>query len=103
MAKISSAQQSGERYILLKPNNSLSWRGNTYIILSITLVALIISLGFAMLGAWIIFPFSRLELLCVTGCRIIWPINGCFSKWLFLLSIEWSWGKAANNPRTVES
>jgi len=49
--------------LTLKPNCSLSWGGNLRVMLSALVVSLIISVGFLLLGAWVVVPFIGLELL----------------------------------------
>ena len=60
--------------ITLRPNASLSWRGNLWFIASVSALALLIALGFALVGAYFILPFSGLEILvlfcsCYYLCR----------------------------------
>lgn len=56
---------TGEGIIILRPNNSASWRFNLVIIGSLAAIAVVISLWFLVHGLWLILPFSGLELLCV--------------------------------------
>ena len=58
----------------MKPNASLSWRGNLWFITSISVLALLISLSFSLIGAYVILPFYGLEILvlfisCYYLCR----------------------------------
>lgn len=55
-----------ETLVTLRPNNSLSWQGNLFFILSIALVTLPIAIGFALAGAWVVLPFYGLELLLLS-------------------------------------
>ncbi len=48
--------------LILQPNRSLSWQGNLFVLFSFLLIFLVISVGFAMVGVWIIAPFAGLEL-----------------------------------------
>ena len=58
--------QHGESIqIVLRPNQSLSWHGNLIYITALGVVALIIAIGFAVIGAWGILPFSLLEILAL--------------------------------------
>ena len=56
---------TGEGIIILRPNNSASWRFNMAIVTSLAFLAGIISLFFVLQGLWLILPFSGLELVCV--------------------------------------
>lgn len=49
--------------IIARPNNSLSIEGVLKVLSAMTVVALIIVLGFVKLGAWVVLPFAGLELL----------------------------------------
>jgi len=46
----------------IRPNSSLSWRSTVVMFCIISAVALIIASGFALIGAWMIFPFAGLEI-----------------------------------------
>ena len=46
-------------------NNSLSSGGRFLVLGSLALVVLAISLGFALHGAWLVFPFAGLEIVAV--------------------------------------
>lgn len=48
-------------HFVLTPNRSLSWRGNLVFVASITLIAMSIAIGFALLGLWLVLPFAGLE------------------------------------------
>ena len=59
---------TGSGYIVLKPNNSASWRFNMMVVASLAVLGLLISLFFILQGAWLIAPFSGLEVLALTAC-----------------------------------
>lgn len=48
--------------VVIRPNCSLSWRGTVAVFSSISLVSLVIALGFLAQGYWLILPFAGLEL-----------------------------------------
>lgn len=48
--------------VVIRPNCSLSWRGTVAVFTCISLVSLLIALGFLALGYWLILPFAGLEL-----------------------------------------
>lgn len=56
---------TGEGTIVLKPNNSESWRVNKLLLISLALLSGMISLGFMWLGLWLVFPFSGLEMIAL--------------------------------------
>ncbi len=47
--------------IILRPNNSASWKSNMQIVASLAFIAFCISTYFALQGLWLIFPFAGLE------------------------------------------
>jgi len=51
--------------IILRPNNSLSPQDGLKVILALTLVVLLVSLGFMHIGAWLVLPFAGLEVLAI--------------------------------------
>ena len=65
MVEVNLDPATGEGTIVLKPNNSASWRVNSRLVASLALLAGAISLGFLWLGLWLVLPFSGLEVLLV--------------------------------------
>ena len=51
--------------LTLKPNRSISWKGNMLFLLLISTPILIIAFGFLYIGAPIILPFAGLEIVIV--------------------------------------
>ncbi len=43
----------------------MSWRGNQIFLLSMICLSALISIGFALIGAWVILPFAGLEMLAL--------------------------------------
>ena len=74
-AEIDDQSRTGR--IILTPNQSWSWKYNLYLLYTLAAVSIVFSIGFLMAGAWLIIPFSILELLvlfaamyyCVLQCR----------------------------------
>ncbi|MAM79390.1 MAG: hypothetical protein CMP89_01410 [Gammaproteobacteria bacterium] len=62
--------------IVLRPNNSWSWRANVLFLTAFMVLSLIISTGFLMAGAWVVLPFSLLEIIVVGSC-IYYSVNQC--------------------------
>lgn len=60
-------EQHSTGHIVVRPNRSLSWRGNQIVIASIAVVSLLIAGGFASLGYWMMLPFAGLELAALTA------------------------------------
>lgn len=49
--------------IVSKPNNSLSPRGLLWLMISIAVITMTVSLGVSLSGAWLVLPFAGLEVL----------------------------------------
>ena len=58
----------GNGRIVLRPNASWMWRANLYLLGVLTALSLSIGIGFLIMGAWVILPFSVVELVIVTSC-----------------------------------
>ena len=54
--------------LVLKPNNSLTWRLNLVLLLIVAAVSMSIALSFLIAGAWVILPFSLVELMLLALC-----------------------------------
>lgn len=50
-------------YFVIRPNSSLSWRGNQLFFAGMAAVSFTIAGGFAWLGLWPVLPFAGLEML----------------------------------------
>lgn len=59
---------TGDRRIILRPNASLTERQATLLLVAIALVMAGIAAGFAMLGLWLVLPFSGAEWLLLMVC-----------------------------------
>jgi uncharacterized membrane protein len=59
---------TGERRIILRPNASLTPRQAWLLLAAIALVMASIAGGFAMLGLWLVLPFSGAEWLLLAYC-----------------------------------
>lgn len=55
----------GTAQIVVRPNQSLSWRGNLTVVAGLGLVMATIATGFALAGLWVVLPFAGLELAAV--------------------------------------
>ncbi|MDZ7686585.1 MAG: DUF2244 domain-containing protein [Gammaproteobacteria bacterium] len=56
--------------IILRPNASWSWQANLYLLYTLTGISIAISLGFMLMGAWLVLPYSIGALLILAAC--IW-------------------------------
>ena len=54
--------------IVLRPNNSSSWRFNMTIVISLAFIAFFIWSYFALHGLWLVFPFAGLEISFLFIC-----------------------------------
>ena len=61
-------KETGLSTIVLKPNNSASWRFNMVIVSSLAIIGFCISTFFALQGLWLIFPFAGLEVSLLFIC-----------------------------------
>jgi len=68
MVKIESNKETNTHRILLRPNQSISWRLSLIFIGFITITCLSIGIAFTFLGATLILPFAGLEVILVTVC-----------------------------------
>ena len=59
---------------IIKPNSSLSWKGNKIFFFMLFFVSFVIAFSFAMVGMWLIVPFTGLEMIllgsALTYCYI---------------------------------
>lgn len=54
--------------IVLRPNQSWTWRYNLYLLYTLLTVSLVMGAFFIYVGAWVILPFSLLELSVLLAC-----------------------------------
>jgi uncharacterized membrane protein len=63
--QLASAGESGGFRLVARRNNSLSSAGRNLVLGSLFVISFLVSLGFALQGAWMILPFAGLEMLAV--------------------------------------
>ena len=68
MVKIENNSEDGIYRILLRPNQSTSWKTSLLFVFVIAFTCLAIGIGFAFAGATMILPFAGLEVLFVGVC-----------------------------------
>lgn len=63
--------------LVLSPNKSMDWETNKKILLAMFVVAMVIGLSFAYIGAWLILPFAGLEitLVGIGMYYVCWKLN----------------------------
>ena len=66
VAEIDDNSRTG--IIILRPNNSWSWRANVLFLSVLMGVSMSIAFGFLLAGAWVVLPFSLLEMAVVAYC-----------------------------------
>ena len=71
MIKIQSNKENNFHRILIRPNQSISWKSGLVFMLVITFTCLSIGLGFAYVGATLILPFAGLEVIFVGICTYL--------------------------------
>lgn len=71
MVKIESNNKTNTHRILLRPNQSISWRLSLIFIGFIAITCLSLGVAFAFLGATLILPFAGLEVILVSICFYI--------------------------------
>lgn len=57
--------------VIVRPNASLSDEGVAKLIVGLMVFSLMVALGFAMAGAWMVLPFAGLELLALVVAFVI--------------------------------
>ena len=65
MITISIDKQGYTGHILLEPNLSFSWKTNIRFFILISTITLLVAGYFISKGAWLVFPFSGLELIII--------------------------------------
>ena len=71
MIKIQSNKENNFHRILIRPNQSISWKCGLFFVLVIAFTCLSIGLGFAYVGATLILPFAGLEVIFVGICTYL--------------------------------
>ena len=70
---VSVSLDDGRGLIILRPNRSADWRANRLLWLLVAVHSLVITVGFALAGAWMVLPFAGAELLLLGG--VLWFVN----------------------------
>ena len=51
--------------IIVKPNNSLSVANTVKLVCLLAVISMLVGIGFALAGAWLVLPFAGLEILAI--------------------------------------
>ncbi|MFU8814104.1 MAG: DUF2244 domain-containing protein [Pseudomonadales bacterium] len=54
--------------IVLRPNQSWTWRANAYLVGTLTVISGSVGVVFAFQGMWLILPFTLVEMAVLVGC-----------------------------------
>lgn len=71
MVETSIDESTGLTTIVLKPNNSASWQLNMVIFACVSLILFCISMYYAAMGLWLVFPFAGLEVIVLFICMYL--------------------------------
>ena len=71
--------------IILKPNASWSWRANLYVLYTLMGISVSIGVGFLLMGAWLVLPYSMIEMAVLTAC-IVYCVRQCNRKEVITIS-----------------
>ncbi len=87
--------------LILRPNQSWSWRANLYFLYVLMAVSLTIGISFAWRGMWMILPFTVLELSVLVSC-LWYCVRRGYRQQVITVQPEKVWvefGHFANVPR----
>ena len=103
LTEIDDATNTG--VIVLRPNKSWSWRANILFLCVFVAISLTISTGFLFVGAWLILPFSILEISFVSAC-LYYCVRQCSRQEVITVSnhevIVEAGVKEPNNQKTFQ-
>lgn len=74
--------------MVIRPNCSLSWRGTVAVFSSISLVSLVIALGFLLRGYWLVLPFAGLELVFLGAASYLTAWRGSLREVISIRGAE---------------
>lgn len=96
--------------IVLAPNRSMTWETNKKILLVMFIVAMIIGLSFAYIGAWLVLPFAGLEIMLLGAGMyyVCWKLNFkqtismqaeslILQQGVYFPKEQWHWQKSATS------
>lgn len=71
----------------LRPNRSLSWRGNIIIFCIIAVIAFLVAVAWSLAGAWMILPFAGLE-IAFLAYGLYYTSRQCYRQEVLVLAPE---------------
>tara|TARA_R110002110_G_scaffold146179_2_gene335975 strand:+ start:380 stop:862 length:483 start_codon:yes stop_codon:yes gene_type:complete len=71
MIQVNIDDQTHTGQIILSPNASWSWQANLYLLYTLMAISLTVGIGFALKGAWMILPYSILEIAVLAMCLYV--------------------------------
>ncbi|MDC0661512.1 DUF2244 domain-containing protein [Marinobacter sp. SS21] len=71
--------------LILAPNRSLSWHGNVAIWIALALLALLVAVGMALIGAWVVLPFAGIELMAL-ATALYYTAHACQRQEVLIIS-----------------
>ncbi|MGB5564625.1 MAG: DUF2244 domain-containing protein [Sedimenticolaceae bacterium] len=72
-----SCPETSSRRLMIRPNQSLSWRQSMVFLGAIAVPLLLVSVVFAARGYWLILPFAGLELAALFACLYLVAHAAC--------------------------
>lgn len=97
-------QNDQQQRLILSPNKSMTWETNKKILWAMFVVAMMIGISFASIGAWLVLPFAGLEILLVGSGMyyVCWKLNSkhiitieaqslVLQKGVYFPKQEWQW------------
>lgn len=71
--------------VILRPNTSLSWQEMKYVLAMLAIIIMVIALSFARIGAWLVLPFSGLEIAVLSAA---FYMNACYTHQYEVIIID---------------
>jgi len=81
-------QASVSGRIVLRPNQSWTWRANTYFVGTLMVISLTIAVTFTLQGMWVILPFTVLEMSVLLAC-LYYCVRRTHVQEVLTFSPEW--------------
>jgi len=87
--------------IVLRPNQSWSWRSNTYFVGTLLIISLIIGVAFAAHGYWLVLPFGAIEMGALFACLYYCTRRASQQEVLIFSDVELIVEKGHRRPEQV--
>lgn len=85
--------------VVLRPNTSLSWAEMKAVLAFLSLIIFIIGASFARIGAWLVLPFSGLEVILL---GIAFYLNGHYSYQYEIITLDQDWIEVIKGRRKCQ-